>query len=188
MPKLNIIIASTRPGRVGPTVAKWFHEYALSQDSEFDIELVDLADFNLPVFDEPNHPFRQQYMHEHTKKWAESVDSADAFVFVTPEYDFGTPPSLLNALVYLLHEWSYKPVGFVSYGGMSGGIRSVQMTKQVLNTLKLVPLQEAVTIPYVSTLIDDSGVFVATEAIEKSAVTMLNELLRWTMALKTLRK
>jgi len=188
MPKLNIIIVSTRPGRIGPTIGKWIYDYAVSEQGGFDIELVDLADFNLPVFDEPNHPMRQQYVHEHTKKWAASVDSADAFVFVTPEYDFGTPPSLLNALIYLVHEWSYKPVGFVSYGGMSGGIRAVQMTKQMLTTLKLVPLPEAVTIPFVSTLIDDTGEFVATEIIEKSATTMLAELLRWSGALKTLRK
>jgi NAD(P)H-dependent FMN reductase len=188
MPKLNIIIASTRPGRVGPTVAKWFHEYAVNQNSEFDIELVDLAAFNLPVFDEPNHPVRKQYVHEHTKKWSESVDSADAFVFVTPEYDYGMPPSLLNALIYLAQEWSYKPVAFVSYGGISGGIRSVQMAKQVVNTLKMVPLTEAVTIPNVGALIDDSGTFVATEIMEKSAVTLLNELLRWSIALKSMRK
>jgi NAD(P)H-dependent FMN reductase len=188
MPKLQIIIASTRPGRIGPTIAKWFYEYAVSEKSQFDIELVDLADFNLPVFDEPNLPVHKQYVNDHTKKWAESVESSDAFVFVTPEYDFGTPPSLLNALVYLSQEWSYKPVAFVSYGGISGGMRSVQMTKQVVNSLKMVPLYESVTIPNVEKLIDDSGTLVGTDIMKKSAVTMLDELLRWTIALRSMRK
>jgi len=186
MPKLHILIASTRPGRVGPAVASWFHNYAV-QHGKFDVELVDLADFHLPVYDEPIHPMRQQYEHEHTMRWSASVDAADAFVFVTPEYNFGTPPSLVNALDFLYREWNYKPVAFVSYGGVSGGIRSVQMTKQIVTTLKMVPIVEAVPIPFVAQYLDDTGVFTAIEAHEKSATVLLDELLRWAEALKTLR-
>ena len=128
--KLHTIICSTRPGRGGKAVAEWFHGVA-QQHGRFDAQLVDLATFNLPVYDEPLHPRLQKYEHAHTRAWAESVDAADAYVFVTPEYNFSTPPSLMNALNFVYKEWNYKPVAFVSYGGVSGGLRSVQMTKQV---------------------------------------------------------
>lgn len=187
MPKLHVIIASTRPGRVGPTIGKWFYEFAARHGS-FEVELVDLAEVNLPLLDEPAHPRLKKYEHAHTKHWSASVDAADAFVFVTPEYNFGTPPALLNALDYLYDEWSYKPVGFVSYGGLSGGIRSVQMTKQIVTTLKMMPMVEAVNIPFFPNHIDDTGAFVATEIHEKSATDMLQELLRWADALKPLRQ
>ena len=186
MPTLHVVIASTRPGRVGPTIAQWFYKFAVKHGN-FEVELVDLAEFNLPILDEPNHPRLKQYQHDHTKRWSASVEAADAFVFVTPEYNYGPPPSLLNALNYLYQEWNYKPAAFVSYGGVSGGLRAVQMEKLTLTTLKMVPLMEQVTIPFFSQFINDAGVFTPNEMQEKSAGEMLNELLRWTEALKTLR-
>jgi len=185
MLKLHTIIASTRPGRVGPAVASWFHQSAATH-GQFDAELVDLADFNLPIFDEPFHPAQQKYQHEHTKRWSASVQVADAFVIVTPEYNFNPPPSLVNALDYLYNEWNYKPVAFVSYGGVSGGMRSVQSAKQIVTTLKMVPLVDAVTIPFVNQHLTDS-VFTPNEIHEKSATALLTELHRWATALKTLR-
>ena len=104
-PKLHVVICSTRPGRVGPSVARWIHEYA-AHHGKFDVELVDLADFNLPLYDEPLHPAQQKYTHEHTKKWAASVAAADAYIFVTPEYNYCPPPSLVNALNYVYREWN----------------------------------------------------------------------------------
>lgn len=187
MLKLHVIIASTRPGRVGPTIAQWFYQFAL-EHGQFETELVDLADFHLPVFDEPVHPRLKQYQHDHTKRWSASVEAADAFVFVTPEYNFGPPPSLLNALNYLYQEWNYKSVAFVSYGGVSGGLRAVQMEKLTVTTLKMVPLMEQVMIPFFSQFINDEGVFAANETHEKAATEMLNELLRWAAALETLRE
>src|SRR3546814_275270 len=86
--RLNIIITSTRPGRVGPAVGRWFHAFAQSEGS-FDARLVDLADFALPVYDEPHHPRLGKYQHEHTRRWSESVAAADAFALVTPEYKIG---------------------------------------------------------------------------------------------------
>jgi NAD(P)H-dependent FMN reductase len=186
MPKLHVIVASTRPGRVGPSIANWFTEFAQSH-GKFDVELVDLAEFNLPVYDEPAHPATRQYEHAHTKRWSEKVAEGDAFVIVTPEYDFGTPPSLLNALVYLYHEWHYKPAAFVSYGGLSGGLRSVQDTKLTLTSLKMVPLVEAVAIPFFSKFLDEAGAFTPGESQISSAETMLNELYRWAEALAPLR-
>lgn len=184
--KLHIIICSTRPGRVGPSVAHWFHDFA-RQHGGFDAELVDLADFNLPVYDEPAHPRMQQYQHEHTKRWSKSVAAADAYVFVTPEYNYSPPPSLVNALDYVYREWNYKPCGFVSYGGVSGGLRATQMERLHVTTLKMMPMAEGVMIPMVASHIDDSGAFGSNELIDASAKIMLDELLRWAEALRSMR-
>src|ERR1039458_1334934 len=134
MPKLQIFIASTRPGRVGLPVANWFVERA-RQHGGFEIEVVDLAEVDLPFMDEPNHPAQRQYTKQHTLRWSALVDSADAFVFVMPEYNYGFSAPLKNAIDYLNWEWRYKPVGFVSYGGIAAGTRSVQMIKQVVTAL-----------------------------------------------------
>lgn len=186
MPKLNVIIASTRPGRVGLPVGKWFFERAKSH-ARFDVELTDLKEQSLPLLDEPKHPRLGQYEHAHTKAWSQRVRDSDAFVFVTPEYNFGSPPALLNALDYLYTEWNYKPAGFVSYGGLSGGTRSVQMTKQILTTLKVVPIVEAVAIPFVANQLSEDGSVRPNESLDKAAEVMLNELFRWTAAMASLR-
>lgn len=185
-PKLHIIICSTRPGRVGPYVSEWFHELAV-QHGKFTALLVDLAEFNLPVYDEPEHPALQRYQHTHTKNWAASVDAADAYVFVTPEYNFGPPPALLNALNYVYKEWNYKPAGIVSYGGVSGGLRSALVEKLTLTTLKIMPMVEAVTIQHVSKLIDQEKNFTPQDHHVSSGQAMLDELHKWTLALKTMR-
>jgi len=185
LPQLHIIVASTRPGRIGLPVAEWFRRQALAHGS-FDLQWVDLAEWNLPFVDEPHHPRLRQYTHDHTRRWSALVDSADAFVFVTPEYNYGMPATLLNALDFLFHEWAYKAVGFVSYGGLSGGTRAVQMLKPVLIDLKMLPIVEAVYIPYVSQLMSD-GQFVPPESFERSARTMLDELEQTEAALRPLR-
>lgn len=184
--KLQIIICSTRPGRTGPAVAHWFHQFA-QQHSKFDLELVDLADFNLPVYDEPIHPRMQQYEHEHTRRWSASVAAADAYVFVTPEYNYSPPPAFVNALDFVYREWNYKPCGFLSYGGVSGGLRAVQAEKMLVTTLKMMPMVEGVTVPMVGKHIADDGNFASNELIDASAVTMLDELLKWAVALKPMR-
>jgi NAD(P)H-dependent FMN reductase len=183
--RLNIVVASTRPGRVGRAVADWFEGVARAH-AAFDVHVADLVDFDLPVYDEPRHPRMQKYEHEHTKRWAESVAAADAFALVTPEYNFGPTPALLNALNYVYIEWNYKPAAFVSYGGISGGMRAVQVTKLTLTTLKMVPVLEAVTIPMISERVKE-GRFDAAEIHVNSAETMLSELHRWAGALKPLR-
>lgn len=155
---------------------------------KFDVELIDLKEVGLPLFDEPLHPRLRQYEHEHTKAWSATVKRADAFVFVSPEYDYSTPAPLANALQYLVHEWAYKPVGFVSYGGVAAGTRAVQMTKQTVTTLRMMPIFEAVAIPFFTQYINEqTGVFDPGEVQEKAAVAMLDELLRWTNAMKQLR-
>lgn len=184
-PRLHTVICSTRPGRAGAAVAAWFHGIA-REHGGFDAHLVDLAEFALPVYDEPRHPRLAQYEHTHTKRWSVSVAAADAFVFVTPEYNYGPPPSLLNALNYVYQEWNYKPAGFVSYGGISGGIRAVMAAKMTLTTLKMVPILEGVPIPGIAQHVKD-GVFTPTEIVRSSAPLMLDELARWAKALNPLR-
>jgi len=183
--RLNIIIASTRPGRVGKPVADWFESVARAKGN-FDVHLVDLLDFDLPLYDEPKHPRFQQYEHAHTRRWSESVAAADAYVLVAPEYNFGPTPALINALNYVYAEWNYKPAAFVSYGGVSGGLRAVQMVKQILTTLKVMPILESVTIPHVGQHLQD-GSFRAETIHEESADAMLAELQRWAEALKPMR-
>lgn len=186
-PLLQVITASTRDGRKGPIVAHWFLDQA-RRHAGFRIEPIDLADVDLPLFDEPRHPRLQEYEHEHTRKWAEVVGRADAFVVVTPEYDHSPPASLLNAFQYLVREWAYKPLGFVSYGGVSGGTRSAEVTKLVATTLRMMPILEAVSIPFFSKHIDEeNGGFTPGEVQEKASRMMLDELLRWTRALRALR-
>ena len=184
--KLHTIICSTRPGRVGPAVANWFHELAASH-AGFDAELVDLDSFKLPVFDEPYHPSMQKYQHQHTLRWAASVNEADAYVFVTPEYNYCPPPGFGNSLNYLYREWNYKACGFVSYGGLSGGLRAVQLEKQLVTTLKMMPMVEGVAVPMVGRQLDAQGNFTSNELIDASARTMLDELWRWATALKSMR-
>jgi NAD(P)H-dependent FMN reductase len=186
-PVLRIIIGSTRPGRVGPSVAAWITERAIEHDG-FDVQVTDLAELNLPILDEPNHPRLRQYTRQHTKDWSAVVDAADAFVFVTPEYDHGPPAALINALQYLVKEWTYKPVGFVSYGGVSAGTRGVQITKEICTSLKMMPMFETVAIPFFAQHIDaKSGVFDPGEVQTKALGVMLDELLRWANALAPLR-
>lgn len=187
MLRLQVITASTRDGRAGPKVAEWFHDRC-RRHGRFEIEPIDLREVNLPLFDEPRHPRLRQYQHEHTKRWSASVDRADAYVFVTPEYNYGTPPALLNALDYLVWEWAYKPAGFVSYGGVSAGTRGVQMTKLVATSLRMMTIPEAVSVPFFEQLIDrETGRFTPSEKQEQAAVAMLDELLRWAEALQAMR-
>lgn len=185
VPRLGLVIVSVREGRVGKPVADWFLQRA-RQHGGFDVQWVDLKEVGLPVLSEPHHPRLKKYTQEATKAWSATVDALDAFVFVTPEYNFSTPPGLVNALDHLYQEWLYKPAGFVSYGGISGGLRATQMTRMMLATFKMVPMVEQVIIPFVSKEVKD-GVFPGGEKFDTSAQVMLDELLRWTNALRVLR-
>jgi NAD(P)H-dependent FMN reductase len=184
--QLHVVVASTRPGRKGPLIAGWFHDRARDHGG-FETRLVDLAELDLPLFDEPNHPRLGTYERDHTRAWSAIAAAADAFVFVTPEYNFSAPPSLINALDYLHREWAYAPVGFVSYGGVSGGTRSVQMLKQVVTAVRMMPVPEGVAIPFFARHVDDGGRFDPGETQARAAAAMLDELARWADALRGLR-
>jgi NAD(P)H-dependent FMN reductase len=185
-PILQIIVASTRPGRVGLPIAQWVHERAVEHD-RFDAELVDLAEVNLPFLDEPNHPRLGQYVHQHTKDWSARVDTADAFVIVTPEYNHGFTAPLKNAIDFLWAEWQHKPVGFVSYGGVAAGTRAVGMLKPVLAILKMVPMISTVPIPFVGGVVEAGGQVNATDSMTRSTTAMLDELVQWEATLRPLR-
>jgi NAD(P)H-dependent FMN reductase len=183
--KLLVVVASTREQRIGHLIADWALEQ-IQTHGKFQPELADLKAINLPMLDEPNHPRFANYQFAHTKAWSATVAAADAYLFVVPEYNYSMPPALLNAIDYLFHEWSYKPAAFVSYGGISGGTRSVQSAKTVLTSMKTMPIPEAVSIPFVRNFLKD-GRFVAEETQTKAATTMLDELHKWATALTPLR-
>ena len=201
-PLLQIITGSTRPGRVGPSVAAWFTAQARAADT-FEIEVIDLAEVGLPIFDEPNQPGEQKYMHDHTKAWSATITRADAVVFVIPEYNSSMNAATKNALDYLYVEWHYKPLGIVSYGGISGGLRAAQAIKQVGAALKMIVMPDTVMIPRVSSLLTDAPTtadsvlaastvplrtLTATPAMDRSAATLLSELLKLTLATAPLRQ
>ncbi|HTW11148.1 MAG TPA: NAD(P)H-dependent oxidoreductase [Solirubrobacteraceae bacterium] len=185
-PKLLVIIASTRPGRVGRPVGDWFVQVA-REHGGFEVQEADLAELNLPVLDEPKHPRLRDYQHDHTKRWSAIVDAADAFVWVTPEYNHSYPASLKNAIDYVFHEWTHKVLGYVSYGGIAAGTRSVQALKPVAHALGLISGNTIVNIAWVSQRIKD-GVFVAGEDENAAARAMLDEMLRLYVASKALRE
>ena len=173
-------------GISSPSVAAWVAERA-REHGGFDVQVTDLAELNLPLLDEPNHPRLRQYTKQHTKDWSALVDASDAFIFVTPEYNYGFNAALKNAIDYLFHEWNNKPAGIVSYGGIAAGTRATQMLKQVLTALKIMPVPEAVNIPFVAQHLDEDKRFKSTELIDASATAMLDELLKWTESLESLR-
>jgi NAD(P)H-dependent FMN reductase len=182
-PLLQVLIASTRPGRIGPAFARWFVARA-EQHGGFEVEVVDLAEVALPFMDERHHPRLAKYEHEHTKAWSATVSRADAFVFVTPEYNYGYNAVLKNAIDYLHKEWADKPLGFVSYGGVAAGTRSVQQLKQVVTALRMVPVVESVNVPFAAQFLGDDGQVRPNDIMNTSADAMLTELARMTARLR----
>jgi NAD(P)H-dependent FMN reductase len=187
MYKLKVISSTVRPGRKGPAIAKWITDAA--KDHGFEVELLDLGEINLPLMNEAVHPMMRQYEHEHTKQWSAKIDEADAFIFVTGEYDYSYPASLKNAIEYLLHEWAYKPAGIVSYSaGPYAGVRAVMSLKGDLLSLKVISLGEMVNIPMLNQFINEDGVFVADEKLTASSKIMFSQLARWTKGLKAIKE
>jgi len=181
-----VIVASTRPGRIGAQVADWFVPIA-REHGAFDVHVVDLAELNLPFLDEPDPAVEgSPYRHEHTRTWSRITAAADAFVFVMPEYNQGYTAPLKNALDYLYTEWLDKPVGFVSYGMTSGGLRAVHLIKPVVAALKMLPIADAVVI-HLRQALDAQRRLNPTEAMHDAAKEMLDELARVTGAFQALR-
>jgi NAD(P)H-dependent FMN reductase len=184
MLKLAIIIGSTRPGRVGEAVARWVHQLATRrQDAEF--ELVDIADFHLPLLDEPVPPSQGQYSKEHTKAWAAKIGSFDGYVFVTPEYNHGISGALKNAIDFLYAEWNDKAAGFVGYGS-AGGTRAVEHLRLVMAEGQVATVRNQVALS-LFTDFENYTTFKPDPRHEKSVSQMLDQLVAWGGALKTLR-
>jgi len=185
MIRIAIIIGSTRPGRKAETVARWVHEIAKNRsDAEF--ELVDIQDFNLPLLDEPVPPSLGQYSQPHTKTWSAKIASFDAYVFVTPEYNHGIPGALKNAIDYLYAEWNNKAAGFVSYGSASG-VRSVEQLRLVMGELQVADVRAQVMLS-LYTDFENFTTFKPAGHHEKSVNAMLDQLISWGGALKTVRR
>jgi NAD(P)H-dependent FMN reductase len=186
-PRLLVVIGSTRPGRIGRPIGLWFAERARAHDA-FEVEVVDLAELALPFLDEPTLPRLRRYAHAHTKAWSATVERSDAIVFVTPEYNHGYPAPLKNAIDFLFHEWARKPVGFVSYGGVAAGSRAVKMLQSVAAALRMVPVLETVSIPFIVEFVDEGGRLHPSDMMQRSAATMLDELARLEAALRPIRE
>src|SRR6476619_6116936 len=185
MLKIAIIIGSTRPGRNGEAVAKWVYEVAQKRsDAEF--ELVDIKDFDLPLLDEPMPPIMGQYSKPHTKVWAAKIDSFDGYVFVTPEYNHGTSGALKNAIDFLFAEWNNKAAGFVSYGGASGA-RAVEQLRLFFFNVKTATVRNQVLLS-MYTDFENLSVFKPGPTKEQSVNDMLNQVIAWGGALRTLQK
>ena len=152
--KLMIVVGSVRPGRIGLPIAEWVASVA---GREFEVDLVDLAELSLPFMDEPQHPARRQYTKQHTLDWSQRVDAADAIILVTPEYNHSFSPALKNALDFLSQEWWRKPVGVVSYGGVSGGTRGVVLLEPTITGLGMVRAGAQVEIPFASAQVSDAA-------------------------------
>lgn len=185
MIRVAIVIGSTRPGRKAEAVAQWVYEIA-KQRSDAEFELVDIQQFNLPLLDEPAPPSLGQYSKPHTKVWAAKIAPFDAFVFVTPEYNHGPSGALKNAIDYLYAEWNNKAAGFVGYGG-AGGVRAVEQLRLVMGELQVADVRAQVMLS-LSTDFENFTVFKPAAKHEKNVNTMLDQVIAWGGALKTLRQ
>jgi NAD(P)H-dependent FMN reductase len=182
--RIQIILGSTREGRFGDRVASWFYGLTLKRE-DLVAELIDLRDWPLPFFNEPTSPITGHYAPE-ARTWAAKIAEGDGYIFVTPEYNFGYPAVLKNALDHLYHEWNNKPVAFVSYGGGAGGSRAVQQLREVVVELQMAPIRAGIVIPFARRLFDESGA-IKDESYDARANAMLDQLLWWARALKAAR-
>jgi NAD(P)H-dependent FMN reductase len=186
MLKVAIILGTTRPGRNGEAVARWVYDTAKKRsndDTEF--EYVDIKDFNLPLLDEPIPPSQGQYTQDHTKRWSAKIDSFDAYVFVTAEYNHGIPGALKNAIDFLYREWNNKAAGFVSYGG-TGGVRAVEVLRLVMAELQVATVRAQVTLSLFADF-ENFTTFKPAPYQEQYVNTMLDQVIAWGTALRALR-
>lgn len=185
MIRVGIILGSTRPGRNGEAVAQWVHEQAAKRTDAI-YELVDIADFDLPLLDEPVPPSQHRYSKDHTKRWAEKIASFDAFVFVTPEYNHSTSGALKNALDFLYVEWNNKAAAFVSYGS-AGGVRAVEHLRGIMAELQVADVRAAVALSLFEDFENFSS-FKPRDVHQNSLKTMFDQLVGWGSALKHYRQ
>lgn len=186
MLRIAIVIGSTRPERRGEAVARWVLERLQAQQhAGARFELVDLAEFRLPLLDEPVPPSQGDYRHEHTRRWARAVASYDGFVFVTPEYNHGTSAALKNALDFVYAEWNNKAAAFVSYGSV-GGTRAVEQLRPVMAELQIADVRAQVALS-LFTDFENFADFRPAAHHEKGLDAMARQLLAWSGAMQPLR-
>jgi NAD(P)H-dependent FMN reductase len=189
--QIAMILGSTRPGRRVETVARWVAEAAgrhpAVQAGEASVELVDIADYELPLLDEPAPAATGFYLNAHTKRWSATIDRFDGFVFVTPEYNSAIPAALKNAIDYLWAEWNHKAAGIVSYG-LYGGVRAAEQLRQTMAEIKVADVHAQVAITFADFDFTESGAGVCAPGERQEALltTMLDEILEWSRALQPL--
>jgi NAD(P)H-dependent FMN reductase len=182
--KIALLTGSTRPNRNNIAVARWVFELAATRrDASF--ELVDIADYHLPLLDEPLPPFLGRYTQPHTKRWAAKIASFDGYVFVTPEYNHSTSGALKNAIDFLYAEWNDKAAGFVSYGG-TGGTRGVEHLRLVMGNLMVADVTAQVALS-LFTDFENQSVFRPHPRHEASVHAMLDQVIAWSGVLRSLR-
>jgi NAD(P)H-dependent FMN reductase len=184
MLKVAIITGSTRPNRVCKDVAEWVLKVA--RDAGADIELLDIADFELPLLDEPVPAARSDaYEHGHTRRWSDAVRSFDAYIFVTPEYNHSIPGALKNAIDFLFQEWNDKAAGFVTYG-LHGGVRAAEHLRQVTAELRIAGVRTQVALSLFDDF-EDMCRFTPQPHQNAMVVRMLDEVIQWGTAMQHLR-
>lgn len=184
MLRIAIIIGCTRLARIGAAVGAWAYDIARKRrDAEF--ELLDLATINLPLLDEPNPAMSGQYTHDHTRAWSATVASFDGYVFVTPEYNHGTCAALKNAIDFLYQEWINKAAGFIGYG-YTMGARAVEQLRLVMASLQVATVRPQVGLS-LFTDFENSTVFTPAAIQEKNLTGLLDQVISWSGALKSLR-
>ncbi|HQU26129.1 MAG TPA: NAD(P)H-dependent oxidoreductase [Acidimicrobiales bacterium] len=172
-PRLLVVVGSTRPGRAGLAVGQWFRDVAHAR-GDLEVELADLAEVALPLLDEPHQAVERRYAHDHTRRWSEVVERADAFAFVTPEYNHSYNAATKNAIDYLYHEWRFKPFAIVSYGGQSRGLRASVALRTVLTGLAMASAGDVAVSLNERPVVD--GIFEPTEAVAAAATRVLDQL------------
>lgn len=175
--RLALIVGSTRVGRVGPIVARWFHERIEERD-DVDYDVIDLAEIILPT---------ELTGDGDAQAFAKRIDTADGVVVVTPEYNHGYPASLKTAIDTLWQEWQAKPIAFVSYGGVSGGLRAVEQLRAVFSELHAVTIRATVSF-HLSDLLVDDGIVRDSERARSSAHQLLDQLRWWALGLRHARE
>lgn len=183
---LLILVGSVRPGRVAHPVTEWVKQ-RVELDGRFNVEVADFNEIRLPFVDEPHHPSLKQYTQQHTRAWSATVDAADAFIFISPEYNHSCAPVLKNAIDFLFYEWQHKPVGIVSYGGVSAGTRGVVALDPVISSVGLLKVSKSVAIPSIAKWIGADGKFESVAGLEDVLSLQLDELCELASVLQQLR-
>jgi NAD(P)H-dependent FMN reductase len=190
MTVISVIVGSTREGRFSEKPAKWIHQH-LKQREDVDARLLDLRDYPMPFFDQqatPATPGRPPYENEAVRRWTVAIGQSDGFVFVTPEYNYGTSAVLKNAIDWVYPEWNRKAAAFVSYGSAMGA-RSVQQLRETAIELQLAPIRSSIHIPVATlwTHYQGGDVDAGLAELHAAAEKFIDDLLWWTWALKAAR-
>lgn len=184
--RIAIVLGSTRPGRRGEPVARWVLEQATAR-GDASYELLDLADFALPLLDEPRPASAGKYEYEHTKRWSDAVDDFDGYVFVTPEYNRGPSGVLKNALDYLYKEWNDKAAGIVSYGSAASGLRAAEALRLTLGELQIADVRQSVGISLLHDF-ENFTTFAPQPIHAQNLDVQLDQVVAWSTALRGVRE